>query len=128
MADGGATDEGGATESAGMRCGSLSGAIGRYFFYGWLFRDASAGSDLERAAALRHNRNLSKWLPTYLRRWLVIGSVTVILATWSERNLDNALLSAVLAVALVLIVVFLIVTLLCWTLLSMDRAPPRRPR
>jgi hypothetical protein len=31
-------------------------------------------------------------------------------------------------VALVLIVVFLIVTLLCWTLLSMDRAPPRRPR
>ena len=116
--------EAGTTESAGIRSGSLPAAIGRYFFYGWLFRDASIGSDLERAAALRHNRSLSKWLPTYLRRWLVVGSVTLILATWSERNLDNALLSAALAVAFVLIVVFLVVTLLCWTVLRAGRAPP----
>ena len=46
---------------------SLTTSVGRYFFYAWMFRDASAGSELERAAALRHNRNLSKWLPTYLR-------------------------------------------------------------
>jgi len=42
----------------------------RYFFFGWLFKDASTGNLLERAAALRHNRDQARWLPTYLRRWL----------------------------------------------------------
>ena len=116
--------EAGSTETAGARSGSLPASIGRYFFYGWLFRDANVGSDLERAAALRHNRSLSKWLPTYLWRWLVVGSAILMLATWSERSLDSALLSATLAVAFVLIVVFLLVTLLCWTLLRTGRERP----
>ncbi|MDE2607505.1 MAG: hypothetical protein KGL68_16440 [Burkholderiales bacterium] len=42
----------------------------RYFFFGWLFQDASQGNLLERAAALRHNRDQARWLPTYMRRWL----------------------------------------------------------
>jgi hypothetical protein len=37
------------------------------------YRDAASGSDLERAAALRHNRSLAKKLPTYLNRWGVIS-------------------------------------------------------
>jgi hypothetical protein len=98
-------------------------AFYRYFFYGWLFRDADSGSALERAAALRHNRNSARWLPTYLRRWLVGGCVILAFELSAERALDNALLSAVLAVALVLVTVFLVVTLLGWVFL---RGPRRR--
>ncbi len=42
----------------------------RYFFFGWLFKDASRGSVLERAAAWRYNKEHSRWLLTYMRRWL----------------------------------------------------------
>lgn len=45
----------------------------RYFFFAWLFRDASVRDLLERAAALQHNRVAARWLPTYLRRWTVVG-------------------------------------------------------
>lgn len=42
----------------------------RYFFFGWLFKDASRGNVIERAAAWRHNKERAHWLLTYLRRWL----------------------------------------------------------
>jgi fatty acid desaturase len=45
----------------------------RYWFFNWLFMDASRGSLFERAAALRHNRRQARWLPTYMRRWLALG-------------------------------------------------------
>jgi hypothetical protein len=45
----------------------------RYLFFGWLFRDASAGSLFERAAAWRHNCEQARWLATYARRWIVLG-------------------------------------------------------
>lgn len=45
----------------------------RYFFFDWLFKDASRGSRLERAAARRHNRSQARWLPTYMRRWFALG-------------------------------------------------------
>jgi di/tricarboxylate transporter len=109
------------TAAANDGTASLTASVSRYFFYGWLFRDASAGSELERAAALRHNRSLSKWLPTYLRRWLVVGAMILGLAAWSERALDNVVLSAGLAVAFALVVVFLLVTVLCWALLRAGR-------
>jgi hypothetical protein len=117
MSDAGSAD----TSAARRGSASLSASVGRYFFYGWLFRDASVGTELERAAALRHNRSLSKWLPTYLRRWLVVGAMFLGLTAWSERTLGNAALSAGLAVAFVLVVVFLVVTLLCWALLRTGR-------
>jgi hypothetical protein len=47
----------------------------RYWFYGWLFRDVNQGTLFERAAAARHNQSLSRWLPTYLLRWTVLGVV-----------------------------------------------------
>jgi hypothetical protein len=46
--------------------------IYRYFFFGWMFRDVTRGSFLERAAAWRTNHEMRKYLPIYLRRWLVI--------------------------------------------------------
>jgi hypothetical protein len=37
------------------------------------YRDAGRGSELERAAAFRHNKSLSKKLPVYLNRWAAIS-------------------------------------------------------
>ena len=45
----------------------------RYWFFGWLFRDASRGSALERDSALRQNKERARWLPTYIRRWVALG-------------------------------------------------------
>ena len=42
----------------------------RYFFFGWLFKDVNRGNLLERSAALRHNLDQARWLPTYMKRWL----------------------------------------------------------
>ncbi len=36
------------------------------------YRDAAAGSELERAAALRYNQRLARELPAYLNRWAMI--------------------------------------------------------
>ena len=48
--------------------------------YQWLwpfreYRDADQGTELERAAAFRHNKQLAKALPTYLNRWSAIDCV-----------------------------------------------------
>lgn len=111
------------TASARDGSGSLPVAIHQYFFYGWLFQDASIGSDLERAAALRHNRHSAKWLPTYLRRWSVIGYLMFAMGKWAERSLDNAVLCAVIGVGLVCVIVFLAVSALSWAILRGSRSP-----
>jgi hypothetical protein len=54
----------------------------RLISYLWPFasyRDADHGSMLERAAALRHNQQLSRSLPTYINRWAMSASVELIL-------------------------------------------------
>ena len=43
------------------------------------YRDANRGSMLERAAAARYNKILSKSLPVYINRWAVSVSVELIL-------------------------------------------------
>ena len=45
----------------------------RYWFYGWLFVDVNRGNLFERAAARRHNQSRGRWLPTYLKRWTLLG-------------------------------------------------------
>ena len=45
----------------------------RYFFFDWLFRDVGRGTLFERTAAWRHNQAQSRWLPTYLRRWVFLS-------------------------------------------------------
>ena len=118
------------TETAGPRdgSGSLHVVIYKYFFYGWLFQDASIGSDLERAAALRHNRYSAKWLPTYLWRWSVVGTMVFVMEIWAERSLENAVMSAVIGVGLVCVIVFLAVSALSWALLRGSRSGVRRTR
>jgi hypothetical protein len=63
----------------------------RYFFFGWLFRDASAGSFLERAAALQFNRERRIYLPIYLRRWLGLVVLSYALGTLAESSLGSGL-------------------------------------
>ena len=43
-----------------------------YLWPFWLFRDASRGSVLERAAAYRHNRERRVYLPGYAAKWSVL--------------------------------------------------------
>ena len=45
----------------------------RYFFFAWLFKDACRGTLFERAAAWRHNVEQARWLPVYMRRYIVSG-------------------------------------------------------
>ena len=59
----------------------------RYFFFEWLFRDVSHGSPLERAAAWRFNRQMRRYLPTYLRRWAILVVSSYALGAWSDRVL-----------------------------------------
>jgi hypothetical protein len=66
----------------------------RYFFFGWLFRDASRGTTLERAAAWRHNCQQARWLPTYMRRWMCCGLLLYLLGTVVETVFSAPLLSA----------------------------------
>jgi hypothetical protein len=66
----------------------------RYFFFGWLFRDVTRGTRLERAAAWRHNQAQARWLPTYMRRWLWCGVVSYGLGGLMELALGAPVLSA----------------------------------
>ena len=65
---------------------SLTTLLYRYFFFGWLFRDASHGTFLERAAALQFNRERSVYLPVYLWRWLVLVVVSYVLGALVESS------------------------------------------
>ncbi len=56
----------------------------RYFFFAWLFKDTARGTLYERAAAWRHNVEQARWLPTYMRRYLVCGLVLVALGGMLE--------------------------------------------
>ena len=63
---------------------AFSTLLYRYFFFGWLFRDVTRGTRLERAAAWRHNQGCAIWLPTYMRRWLVVGLILVTIGALFE--------------------------------------------
>ena len=112
------------TEATRRRRAARPGsAVHRYFFYGWMFRDAQRGSPLERAAALRHNREQARWLPTYLRRWLVVGMLLAAAEAGSERAFDAPVVAATFAVALVGVVVLVVVTAICWAGLRLGPPP-----
>lgn len=67
----------------------------RFMFFGWLFRDINATTNLyERHAALRHNVHMSRYLPTYLRRWSFLTFFDFGLGCLFERAMQASLLSA----------------------------------
>lgn len=67
----------------------------RYFFFSWLFKDVCKGNLYERSGAWRHNREQAKWLPTYLKRWAVVGLIMYALGVLCEFGLDSPTMSAV---------------------------------
>jgi hypothetical protein len=44
----------------------------RYFFFHWLFRDASVKELYQRSAAIAHNKANRHHLLAYLRRWIAL--------------------------------------------------------
>jgi hypothetical protein len=67
----------------------------RFMFFGWMFRDINATSNLyERHAALRHNVDMRRYLPTYLRRWSLLTFFDFALGCLFERAMQASVLSA----------------------------------
>lgn len=66
----------------------------RYFFFSWLFKDICKGNLYERSGAWRYNKEQAKWLPTYLKRWVVIGIMMYGLGALCEVFLHSQTLSA----------------------------------
>jgi hypothetical protein len=58
---------------------SLSRLVFLHLWPFWLFRDASRGNLLARAAAYRHNRSMRVYLPGYLMRWTFGGLLLLVL-------------------------------------------------
>lgn len=107
-----------------MRRGALMSApreapvLHRYFFYGWLFRDASVGTFLERAAALAYNREQSRWLPTYILRWLTVTLVFFTIGQFFDLVVGSPSLSALFFCLTSFTLAFNTVTGGCWILLK----------
>jgi hypothetical protein len=95
----------------------------RYFFFGWMFRDASRGNLLERAAAWRHNRAQAHWLFTYMRRWLFSGVLMYALGGFVELVLGAPVLSAFFYVPSALSVPMNAVIAVAWLGLKLLPAP-----
>ena len=86
----------------------------RYFFFGWLFRDVTRGSLFERSAAWRHNVAQAHWLPTYMRRWFVVGALLYAAGSFVELVIGAPLASALLYVPSALSVPINAVAIVAW--------------
>jgi len=53
----------------------LSLVLFRYLWPFWLFKDASSGDRMTRAAAYRHNRSMRFYLPGYMLKWMFSSTV-----------------------------------------------------
>ncbi len=67
----------------------LSLVLFRYLWPFWLFKDASRGDRMTRAAAYRHNRSMRIYLPGYLMKWM-FSCVTAFAITSGFGSLSTA--------------------------------------
>lgn len=67
----------------------LSLVLFRYLWPFWLFKDASRGDRMARAAAYRHNRSMRIYLPGYLMKWM-FNCVTAFAITTGFGSLSPA--------------------------------------
>lgn len=86
----------------------------RYFFFGWLFKDAGTGTLLERAANARFNRDQARWLPTYVMRWLWLGLLFYAVAGALDLLLDAPALAILFYAASVMSVSFTLTIGVAW--------------
>lgn len=57
----------------------------RYFFFDWLFKDASHTESFQKAAAMRHNIRQRHYLLLYLKRWMGLMVVTYLIGATLEH-------------------------------------------
>lgn len=107
---------------AGTAAEPLWQLLYRYWFWGWLFRDASQGDLVRRAAAWRHNLAQRMHLPVYMRRWLGMLAATLVVALALEAALDARAVSAAFYVTSVLAAVVETVAGIAWLFLRPQRA------
>ena len=96
----------------------------RYFFFDWLFKDASRGNLFERSAARRFNQMHAHWLLTYMRRWFWCGLFFFAMGGAVEQMLGAPGLSALFYVPGVLSVPVNVVIGVVWV--GLKTLPGRR--
>jgi hypothetical protein len=89
----------------------------RYWFWDWLFRDATQGDLVRRAAAWRHNLSQRIHLPVYMRRWLAATALTFAVALAFEAALDARSAAAMFYVGSVLSLIVEFVAGIAWLFL-----------
>jgi hypothetical protein len=89
----------------------------RYWFWGWLFRDASQGDLMRRAAAWRHNLGQRMHLPVYMRRWLACLVATAAVACLLELRLAAPVPAALFYVGAILCATIEVVAGVAWLFL-----------
>ncbi|MFC4161640.1 hypothetical protein [Chitinimonas lacunae] len=78
---------------------SLSHLLYLYLWPFWMFQDVNSGTQLERAAAYRHNREKRVYLPGYICKWSILFGLATQLIAASEALAEAGLLSPFLSVA-----------------------------
>lgn len=99
----------------------------RYFFFDWMFADASRGDLIARTAAWRFNQARAHWLLTYMRRWLWCGVLLYGLGGAVEVLMRAPVLSACFYVPGALSVPVNIVIGVIWLGLKACPGPVRTP-
>ena len=104
--------------------GSFWRLLYRFLFFGWLFTDVrTARNPYERRAALRHNREMSRHLPLYLRRWSVLAAAGFALGLLAEQAPDATLLSALFFTGACVTLSGMVVIVVAWAVLARGRLP-----
>jgi hypothetical protein len=67
----------------------LSLLLFRYLWPFWLFKDASRGDRMARAAAYRHNRGMRIYLPGYLLKWVISCGIALLMIFGFESLSDR---------------------------------------
>lgn len=91
----------------------------RFLFFDWLFADLSkAGSLIEQHAAWRHNREMRKYLPTYLYRWGALGSGTFLTGYLCERVWQAQIAASCCFTGFSVTVAVMVVIVVAWLCLA----------
>lgn len=87
----------------------------RFFFFDWLFADLGRATGWwERRAAWRHNRQMRRFLPTYLRRWGFLAMLAFLAGSLCEFGLVAAWVVAFWFVGFSLSVSVMTVIIVVW--------------
>ncbi len=91
----------------------------RFMFFDWMFRDLNGVHDLyERNAAAQHNRDMSRYLPTYLRRWSFVTLTGFALGCVFEQATKTSMLSAWFFTSSCVTLTGMVVISVAWAFLS----------